>query len=182
MVKIKYYADFNQNKTKKCILHEKSFPMIQFFKDDGGLEDFKQSFDKKSLFDNEQDALMRLEYLDKIYNKTFLRKPFLNEDKLAPHLNELIQIEREITHRLDGFPNFAGIDFCDVSASGIQIRGFHVQVKGYSYGNQITIKYDFSNYLECIDNFVEMWKEHDKPEKVRGYQSFIADGEKYGWD
>lgn len=182
MNKLYYYADFNKNEIKKCVLHERSFPMIQFFKGDGELENFSQSFDKRSLFDNEKDAAERIRYLDKLYNKTFLHKPFLNEDKLVTNLNELVQIEKEINHRLDGYPNFAGIDFCDVSAGGIQIRGFHSHVKRYTYGSQITIKYDFSNYKECIDEFVDMWKSQDKPEKVSGYQSFIADGEKYGWD
>lgn len=53
---------------------------------------------------------------------------------------------------------------------------------GYTYGGQPTIKYDFSNYQQCIEEFVDMWKEIDKPESVDGFNDFTDFGDKYGWD
>jgi hypothetical protein len=38
---------------------------------------------------------------------------------------KLAFIRDQINHRLSDYPNFAGIDFCDVNANGIQIRGNH---------------------------------------------------------
>lgn len=183
--KIYYYVEaFKDNyKIIKCILKKDNiFDMIIPFKEDGTLDNFARSFDKNSLCETEKEANEKVKYLDKLYNKTLQNRPFLNEEILVQNLDKLITIETDIRHKLDGFPHFAGIDFCDVSAGGIQIRGHHAQIKGYTYGNQITIDYDFNNYIECIDRFVEMWKEQDKPEKVRAYKSFIADGERWGWD
>ena len=50
-------------------------------------------------------------------------------------------IESQINKCLCGFENFQGIDFCNVGAGGIQIRGHHKQIKGFTYGSQPTIKY-----------------------------------------
>lgn len=96
--------------------------------------------------------------------------------------NELIYIENAIKEKLKDYPNFKGIDFCNVGAGGIQIRGYHKDINSYTYGDQITIKYDFSNYLECINEFVEMWTAYDTPEKIKVFKDFIADGDKWGWD
>ena len=112
----------------------------------------------------------------------FKHKPYLRDNILNEHNDKLIHIEQVITNQLTEYENFDGIDFCDVSASGIQIRGHHKQINEYTYGKQPTIKYDFSNYLECIDEFVEMWKEYDTPKNVRDEQWFIKQGEMYGWD
>ena len=112
----------------------------------------------------------------------FKRKPFLKGDILEKHFDELKRIENEITKSLKDCPGFEAIDFCDVGAKGIQIRGFHKDVKGYCYGEQVTIKYDFSNSDIAIDSFIEMWKREDTAEKLSLYQGFLADGEKYGWD
>lgn len=182
MDKIHYYVETNE-KIVKCLLKKSnSMDMIIPLKEDGTLENYSRSFDAKNLFDNKQDAAARLEYLDKLYNQTFKYKPFLKEEILVEHLDKLIHIQNEINKKLEEFPNFTGVDFCDVAAGGIQIRGHHAEIKGYTYGNQITIKYDFSNYLDCIGQFVEMWKEHDVSEKVREYDRFLRDGEKWGWD
>ena len=112
----------------------------------------------------------------------FKKKPFLEDQMLKKHFDELKRIENEITAGLKEYPNFAAIDFCDVRAGGIQIRGFHKEVKGHCYGDQITVKYDFSNINTAIDSFIEMWKKEDTIEHLSNYKSFLADGEKYGWD
>jgi hypothetical protein len=109
-------------------------------------------------------------------------KPFLRQHILDKHLEDLFYIESIITEQLKVFPNFEGIDFCDVNAGGIQVRGHHNQIKGYSFGNQPTINYDFSNLDEVIEQFVSMWEVSDTPKKVKEYQDFIRDGERWGWD
>lgn len=113
---------------------------------------------------------------------SFQRKPYLRDNILEEHYDKLMYIETKINEKLADFENFDGIDFCDVRAGGIQIRGFHKEIKGYTYGDQITIKYDFSNYEKVVDEFVNMWKNQDTPEKVKDYKDFIAAGERWGWD
>ncbi|PLR99564.1 hypothetical protein [Bacillus sp. T33-2] len=184
MENIYWYAEYgNVKDVKKCILHKNGLlQMIQLYKDDGSLNDYTQSFDENNLFKHQDEAERRLDFLNELFYQTFKHKPFLREELLSKHLDKLKHIEMQIENKLSGYENFEGIDFCDVSADGIQIRGHHKEIKGYTYGSQPTIKYDFSNYLECIDQFVEMWKEQDTTEKVKSQQRFIADGEKYGWD
>ena len=176
-----WYADPKTFVLKPCVLST-NYQMIRFFKDDGGLGDWSQGFKDTDLFSNEADTRARVDYLKGLYLETFKHRPFMNEEMLVNNLSEFIYIEKTIAEKLEDHPNFMGIDFCNVGAHGIQIRGHHKQVKGYTYGTQPTINYDFSNYLNCIEEFVEMWKIKDVPDKVRGELSMIADGEKYGWD
>ena len=103
-------------------------------------------------------------------------------DIIKNNLNELIFIQEDIKKKLKGYENFLGIDFCDVSASGIQIRGHHKNIKGYTYGEQPTIKYDFSNINEVIKEFVLMWWEKDNDAEIAKEKDLISFGEKYGWD
>lgn len=103
------------------------------------------------------------------------RYPFDSKDTLEA-------IHMSIVTALDSFENFDGIDFCDVGAGGIQIRGHHKQVEKYCFGEQVTIKYDFSNLIEAINEFIAMWKAHDNDEAIQDYLGFIHWGEKFGWD
>lgn len=181
--KIFWYVDTNKYVLKKCVLSDGSLTeMIRFIKEDGSLENYSTSFSKDNLFADETKAQERLDHLNDLYKNTFKFEPYLKENTIEKYKKELIYIEKIITEKLKDFPNFEGIDFCDVGAYGIQIRGHHKQIKGYTYGEQITIKYDFSNYMDCINEFVDMWKKEDTPENVRGELRFIAYGEKYGWD
>ena len=88
----------------------------------------------------------------------------------------------EINTALKDYPNFDGVDFCDVGANGIQIRGHHKQIGGYTYGYQFTIKEDLSDIAEKTQEFIDMWKVEDTPAKVSKFNEFISFGEKYGWD
>ena len=176
-----WYVDSFKYEIKPCILSD-SYLMIIFINEDNSLCNYSQSFKEENLFETKVDAEKRLEYLDNLYHKTFKHVPYMKEPMLTKYLQKLIYIENSITEQLKDFPNFIGIDFCNVSANGVQIRGHHEQIKRYTYGKQPTIKYDFSNCEEVINEFVEMWKQIDNPTSVRGELAFIADGEIYGWD
>jgi len=175
-----WYVDTDVLALKACILSN-HHQMIKFFIN-GELDKWSQSVCEKDLFSSESEAQTRLDYLKNLYLGTFKYKPYIREEMLVDHLEELKYIENAITERLEGFPNFTGIDFCNVGAHGIQIRGHHQQIKGYTYGSQPTIKYDFSNYLDTVDEFVAMWEKNDIPERIRRELSMITEGEKYGWD
>lgn len=133
------------------------------------------------LYDTYEEAKAEYDKYKELSNQ-YDNKYFLNINTVKEHTEDLIKIQEGIKEGLKGYENFNGIDFCDVSAGGIQIRGFHKEIEGYSYGKQITINYDFSNKNEVVNLFIDMWKEYDKGDKVRREKSFIADGEKYGWD
>lgn len=182
---IYYYVSdsIEQFKIHKCKLIEKEFifPTIRLYTNEG-LNSHAQSYDNRNLFNNEKDAEKRKNYLNKLYYNTFKYNPYVKEDLLVEYIGKFIYIEEKINNGLKDHPKFNGIDFTDVSAGGIQIRGHHKEIKDYSYGNQPTIKYDFSNYKKCIDEFIEMWKEYDTPERVESKKRFIAAGEKWGWD
>ena len=175
-----WYVDTDASALKACALSN-HYQMIRFFRN-GELDDWSQSFHEKNLFGSEPEAQVRFDYLKNLYLGTFKYKPYMGEEMLVDHLEELKYIENAITERLVKFPNFTGIDFCNVGARGIQIRGHHQQIKGYTYGSQPTIKYDFSNYLDTADEFVAMWEKNDIPERIYREIAMIADGEKYGWD
>ena len=106
----------------------------------------------------------------------------LSESTIDEHMDELLRIQDTIIEKLKDYPNFYGMDFTDVNAGGIQIRGHHRNINGYSYGDQPTLKYDFSNIDECIEDFVEGWKRCDNPKDFITFKRFIEDGQKYGWD
>lgn len=108
--------------------------------------------------------------------------PYMEIEMIEKHFEELLFIQNDIHKKLKGYENFLGIDFCNVGANGIQIRGHHKDITGYTYGKQPTIKYDFSNINEAISEFVNMWFEYDCDEYILAQKKLIAFGEKYGWD
>ena len=134
-----------------------------------------------NIFETKEDACKALEYYKSLYSG-FRRTPYLSVSTLIEHCDELRRIEQEIEDGLKDVENYEGIDFVDVSANGIQIRLHHKQIKNYTYGNQYTIRYDFSNADEAPKAVIEHFKEIDNPADVQRMLRFIADGEKYGWD
>ena len=114
--------------------------------------------------------------------EAFTFAPFLDDQIIKKHFKTLKMIETKISEGLSDYPKFQGIDFCDVGAKGIQIRGHHQDIKGYTYGDQPTLKYDMSNSKEIINTFIEMWKMIDTPKRIADELRFIKDGESYGWD
>lgn len=109
-------------------------------------------------------------------------RPYMKIEMIEEHFEELMFIQNDIHKKLKGYENFLGIDFCNVGAGGIQIRGHHKDITGFTYGKQPTIKYDFSNIKEAISEFVNMWFEYDCDEYISREKDIIAFGEKYGWD
>lgn len=187
--KVFYYVkefDTYKYSLKPCMLSERGFidfPFLRFFDEKMCLDmSYSQGADWKYLFDSFEEAETEVKRLNSLYFDGFYKKPFLKVPTLEEHKTDLLKIEEDINKLLKGFENFKGIDFCDVSANGIQIRGHHEKIKNYTYGSQPTIKYDFSNKDDIIMEFVKMWYENDKTEKVREEIKFITYSEKYGWD
>lgn len=179
--KLMWYVDSHDFVIKKCVLSS-HYNMIRLCKEDETYENCSRSYGSENLFNTKKDAQIRLNYLNKIYLETFKYKPFLSESIITENFDKLLYIEKSIGDQLLEYPNFEGIDFCNVNAGGIQIRGHHVKIKGYTYGNQPTIKYNFANYKEVVNEFIDMWKRYDTLDNIREEQNFIYEGEKYGWD
>lgn len=105
----------------------------------------------------------------------------LKEPMLKEHKEDFDRIRQKITEALKDYENFDGVNFVDVNARGIQVNGLHKKTGRY-YFHTVTIKYDFSNIDEVVDEFVSGWKKYDNPEYISDFLSFIRMGEEYGWD
>ena len=141
----------------------------------------KFSADWLDIFETKEEAEKAAEHYQSLY-AMFKYTPYVSIRTLLNHAEDLHKIEQEITDGLKDRENFEGIDFCDVSAGGIQIRIHHKQIKNYTYGGQYTILYDFSNAGEAPKEVIEHFKKIDNPKDVQSMLRFIEDGEKYGWD
>ena len=154
---------------------------IREFDENFVLKNWSQHLDWESLFLNRDEAdKLVLERNNRI--KTFRYIPYLSHKRIEEHFSELVKCEKLINKLLDNFENYEGIDFCDVHAGGIQVRIHHKQIKGYTYGHQHTIKYDFSNIEDIPILVASEFIKIDKPEYISAELKFIKDGEKYGWD
>lgn len=111
-------------------------------------------------------------------------KDYLTPSKYPKNYEEELEFIRfQINQRIKNKDNFLGVDFSDVSAGGIQVRGHHNLIKGYCYPFSFpTLKYDFSNVEEVIDEFVYMWDSSNNDKNINDAKRFLADGNKYGWD
>ena len=110
----------------------------------------------------------------------FDNQPFLNDDYQNQYF-KLILAQEKVKNRLKDRPNFAGITFSDVSAGGIQIKASNKQVP-YITMSDATIKYDFSNIDEAVDECVEGFVKTDNEKSIKSALQFYNDGCKYGWD
>ena len=188
--KVFYYVRENADGkfiSSPCILSDCEwsidFPFIKFL-------DNIMRFDKRfscgarwaNMYESFEDGKKEAKRRNFLYFDCFKHKPFLKLEIIEEHQKQLMYIESQINKCLSGFENFEGVDFCNVDAGGIQIRGHHKQIKGYTYGQQPTIKYDFSNVEEVIDEFICMWRKVDNPQAIAKELNFIRCGEKYGWD
>lgn len=145
-------------------------------------KDYGQYVSWENLFLDYEEAKKEMNYRNDLKTTGFFITPFVSLEKLKKNKKEMLFIEKKINEELKDFPNFLGIDFCDVNANGIQIRGHHKEIKKYVYGNQPTIKYDFSNYKEIIVEFVEMWKKLDNDKNIYEEKKYIRLGESNNWN
>lgn len=145
----------------------------------------KKEYSKFKKLDDLYISFIEAKEIKRKYNNMISKfdfRPYMYIEMIEEHFKELMFIQNDIHKKLKGYENFLGIDFCNVSAGGIQIRGHHKNITGYTYGEQPTIKYDFSNIKEVISEFVNMWFDYDCDEYISREKDFIAFGEKYGWD
>ena len=182
-----YIVDEKTYAIQKCRLVTPYDPvginMLRIYKSDDTLDmSFSQGYNIESLSESLAGAEQYAEFLSDLYTIGFYKKPFIKSKILRVCKPELIDIELQINKRLKDHSNFEGIDFCDVGAHGIQIRGHHKEINGYVYGNQITINYDLSNYPDVINEFVDMWNQKDTIEQLRSDQAMYRDFAKYGCD
>ena len=170
-----------------CVLSKKSEwtpnnPAVNFFDNNMHLSDYDAFVKWDNLYDGWNEADKYCKHLNKLFTKGFWRRPFVTVNTLEKFKGEMVRIEKLINKGLEEYPNFLGIDFCDVNANGIQVRGHHKEITTHTYGDQPTIKYDFTNKDEVITEFIDMWKRLDTTEEVLKYKRFIDFGNKYGWD
>lgn len=185
--KVFYYVGSRNSKQqkfeiKKCRLTDFGYknPLWKFSEKTGS--ECGIFSDWGNIFDIWEEAKKECKRRNTLYREGFYQIPYVKLETLEKYKDKMLYIENTINKYLKGFENFQGIDFCDVNARGIQIRGHHKEIKNYTYGQQLTIKYDFSNVDDVIWDFLKMWGEVDNPQAIKRERVFIADGEKYGWD
>lgn len=184
-----YYVSYDKSgnaKVKPCKLEANDNEyMIRTFDKDWNLDIWRFHFKWENLFTDSKDAKKYANEINQLYD-SFRHKPYVSYSILKEHKDVFINIENLVNKLLDGFENYDGIDFCDVGASGIQIRIHHKMIKGYTYGKQHTILYDFSNVadggVEMAMTVVKEFLDNDNDDSIRQELDMIADGEKYGWN
>ena len=110
----------------------------------------------------------------------FDNPPFLNDDYQNQYF-KLVLAQEKVKDRLKDRPNFAGVMFSDVSAGGIQIKASNKQVP-YITMSDATIKYDFSNIDEAVDDVVNQFLSTDNEENIKSANDFFKTSMEYGWD
>lgn len=154
---------------------------ISKFDENWNLENSSFVFRWENLFSSREEALIIAEEYNKRIS-AFRYRPHLTNECIEKHFKELKETEYLIDKLLGSFENYDGIDFCDVHANGIQVRIHHKKIKGYTYGAQVTIKYDFSNLSEIPYLVARAFIESDKEDLIADELHFIEQGEKFGWD
>ena len=94
--------------------------------------------------------------------------------------SELVRAQNIVNERLKDHENYGGVRFSDVSAGGIQITPVNNKTP-ISLANA-TIRYDFSNVDEAIDEAVRDFIKTDNEKEIKYANRFYEDGMKYGWD
>lgn len=179
---------FGKYVTEPCQLTSSSridWPFVRYLKKEGEAISFENNLSIGAswgtLFETKQECDNLAENYNKILS-AFRYTPNHSIADIAKNFDKFKACEGAIDKLLSGYLNYDGIDFCNVAAGGIQIRLHHKQIKGYTYGDQFTIKYDLSNIEDAPKEVAAIWENYDKADKVSQYKDFIASGEKYGWD
>lgn len=114
--------------------------------------------------------------------RSFWYVPYVDTEYLIANYKTLKDIENAIDKELCRYSNYNGIDFCDVSAGGIQIRLHHKGIGGYTVGQQFTLEYDLSNRNEAIGFVVSEFERIDDNKYISDMKDFIRVGEATNWD
>ena len=104
----------------------------------------------------------------------------INDDVYNKHAKEIDSSLLELCKKLGSIIN--SIVFSDVHAGGIQMGGC-LRAEGcseYIY-DDVTIRYDWSNFKECIKLFEKKFTNIPK-QNVDYFNDFVKAGEEYGWD
>ena len=168
------FLKYNSHKNKTVYL-----TLIPFR--NGYKENYSHLFDWEYLYETEEEANRIVEEKNSKL-KSFRHLPFLKDECLEQHYKELKEIEDQIDGQLSQFKDYDGVDFYDVSAGGIQVRLHHKKIKGYTYGEQKTIKYDFSNAADIPAQVIKEFIDINNEEDIQSMKEFIRFGEKYGWN
>lgn len=112
-------------------------------------------------------------------NYGFDYTPYLSRTYEDKYL-ELVRAQNIVNERLKDYEDYGGVRFSDVSAGGIQMTP--VNNKTPISLASATIKYDFSNVDEAIDEAVRDFIKTDNEKEIKYANSFYEDGMKYGWD
>ena len=134
-----------------------------------------------SVYETREEASLEVELYELACSK-FQRIPDVAPSYLMNNLVALLSIESLITKALADHPNFGGIEFCDDYQGKIGVRSFHKQVKGCCFGDYKFLEPDLSNADEVIRFTVSNFKRLDNPGTVSYANSFVSDGERYGFD
>ena len=124
-------------------------------------------------------------FAEKLFErKQELGNSYLKDSMLADDsaFAKLVEMKKYIDSELSAFAGYIPVNFCDVSAGGIQIRGTNQSTDGY-FMVQTTVPYSFCGYMEKAEEFVKNYKEYyGNADTVNEAKKFIWFGEKYGWD
>ena len=107
-----------------------------------------------------------------------------HEERYPENWKEILwNLYQRICNELKSDPNFDDIDFCDVSAGGIQIRLKHKAIKTQCVGEQYTLHYNLDNIEECYNKVINEWNEIVSDKRyIPAYQRMLDDFAKYGCD
>lgn len=167
----------DEPKIGEIVKDEYNGEMIDFIKTKDG--SYIYDFPKYKKVETYEEALKvkeDYEALRKEFDYNYLKYEWIKQ-----HRDELLKLKKELDKLVEKYENLVGYDFCDVSAGGVQVRLKHKEIKNYTFGRQITIKYDCSNINEVLDLVEKAWVEDDTEENVNFDKRMIADCEKWGW-
>lgn len=155
-------------------------PAVPLFYPEG--KDYSYGFCPDHVFESEKTANA---FAEKLFERqqelepSYLKDSILSDDSAFAKLSEM---KKYIDSQLSAFAGYVPVSFCDVHASGIQIRGTNTSVEGY-YMVQVTVPYSFCGYMEKAQEFVNEYKAYyGNKDCVDFAKDFIANGKKYGWD
>lgn len=121
-------------------------PMIKSFDKNNNINNYSQGCSWDLIFESHEEAKAELKVLKSLYLDGFDSRPFLKMSMLKSIKGDLMEVKDCISSLLKSRDDFKGVDFCDVSAGGIQV---------YACGLRTTLNYDMSNKISVIRYFID---------------------------